>query len=102
MIITESGIWHKGAKFDKTPLDTNSESVQKQIEAVKSWATANCQTSRCVNKKYSSYTLKDKVEKGSGLYITNGAFITAMIGLGYKAEPCEPSSPNAYFAAKYA
>ncbi len=36
LFITEFGVWYKEAKFDKTPLDKNSEIVQKQMEAIKS------------------------------------------------------------------
>lgn len=49
---------------------------------------------KSINEKRSSYGLKHYVERSSGLYVTNGAFIAAAIFTGLKMQRCEP---NAFF-----
>src|SRR5687767_4703646 len=49
------------------------------------WIRANVTPRKTINRSRSSYGLKHDVERASGrAYVTNGAFIAAAIGLGFK------------------
>lgn len=99
--ITQFGIWYQGAKFEKIELDISSENVKKQIDAVINWSSSHCEHRKTINKKYSSYKLKHNAEDKMEIYITNGAFIYAMLKLGYRGQPTSNESQNMYFAASY-
>jgi hypothetical protein len=55
------------------------------------------------NTRHSSYGYKHSVERwldergGPHLYIANGSFIAAALGLGFEAKPDHPGSPNVHF-----
>lgn len=55
------------------------------------------------NTHSTSYSYKHSVERwfrgrpGPYVYVANGSFIAAALGLGFPLKPSSPSSPNAYF-----
>ena len=58
------------------------------------WIRANTKARKTINRNRSSYGLKHSVERATGTYVTNGAFIAAAIGLGFSFKT---RGPNAYF-----
>ncbi len=52
-------------------------------------------------KKVYSYTLKHIAEAATGDYIGNGTIILAALWLGYRVDPEDPLSPNAWVYAKW-
>lgn len=53
-----------------------------------------CTIQRSINRRHTSYGLKHCVERYFGTYITNGAFIAAVIYLGIPYKPSYLGSPN--------
>lgn len=51
---------------------------------------------KTINTSMGSYGWKHKVERDTGKYVSNGAFICAALYLNYKMKRI-PNSPNAYF-----
>lgn len=80
----------------------------KEVELAKEFIKIGCSFTEDFTKDHTSYGLKHIVEKWteekfnttSYRYVSNGAFITAALELGYKMQPCEPTGPNAYFNMK--
>lgn len=68
----------------------------KQFQLCCQWLEM-CEPVKTINRDISSYGLKHKVEKHFGEYVTNGAFIAAVIHLGipYKTWP---NFPNVHIA----
>lgn len=52
---------------------------------------------KTINNRLTSYGWKHKVEKDTGKYVSNGAFICAALYLGYKMKRLSLTSPNVYF-----
>jgi hypothetical protein len=80
-----------GIHYTKQPnhREVDPEQVKACLEFLK-----NCAKSKTINSKRSSYTVKHICERIAGIYISNGAAISALIALDFtmKIEP-----PNAYF-----
>jgi hypothetical protein len=73
-----------------------------QIAACADWITRQRRTAS-YNTRHTSYGYKHLVERwidgrgGPHLYIANGSFIAAALGLGYEGRPDEFGSPNLHF-----
>lgn len=73
----------------------NPDEVQICIE----WLLAHDALNRrkTINTKHNSYGWKHVVERATGKYVSNGAFICAALHLGYKIKRVDFRSPNAFF-----
>lgn len=69
---------------------------REQVDVCKEWIKQNLRPTKVIIKRMSSYGYKHEVEKWANTYISNGAFILAMIEMGYNFEA---DGPNAYFNA---
>lgn len=63
---------------------------RRQVEACKRWLERHVEPAKTVQQVFGSYRLKHVVEEwyrasGPGIYLSNGAFITAAIELGFEA-----------------
>lgn len=74
----------------------------EQVKTCEEWIKNNARKRETMNKDRTSYGLKHDVERDTGKYVTNGAFIQAAINLGYKAKPLANNSPNAEFNMGFA
>lgn len=64
------------------------ESIE-EVDAAMDWLScASMYRRKTINQVHSSYGLKYLAEKFTGKYISNGAFITAAIILGFRYEIC--------------
>lgn len=62
------------------------------------WIRARCDRLRTVARSgRTSYGYKHDVERDTGYYVTNGAFIAAAVYCGYAMERVAPNNPNAIF-----
>lgn len=103
-LLTYFGFGEYGHPMQATPALRNKllePCAIREIQLCRIWLRYQVRTQR-INKHISSYSLKHVVEgctrKGqSREYISNGAFIAAMIIDGWKAQRCAPTSPYAYF-----
>lgn len=72
----------------------------EQVQAAADWINEQSPTRRnTYNRKFDSYSYKHMVEnwwrsKGQPVYVSNGAFIAAAVGMGWEAAP---SHLNAFF-----
>jgi hypothetical protein len=82
---------------DEYGLGNGNPPDARQVETCKKWIEENATKRKSINKDRSSYGLKHDVENATGEYVSNGAFIRAMIDLGYTAKPVGVGSPNANF-----
>lgn len=57
--------------------------TQSQVELSKIWIREWITPRKTINTQKGSYQLKHIVEKNSGTYVSNGAFIRAAIDLGF-------------------
>jgi hypothetical protein len=85
--------------FEQTPekrMDDRGELLHElwMVGRCADWIKANTTPRKTINRDRSSYGLKHDVERASGTYVTNGAFIAAAIGLGFSFKT---RGPNAYF-----
>jgi hypothetical protein len=85
--------------FEQTPEQRMSDRADLfyelwMIGRCADWMRANVTARKAINHNRSSYGLKHDVERASGAYVTNGSFIAAAIGLGFKFRT---RGPNAYF-----
>ena len=71
----------------------------EQVQTCIEWLLAHDALDRrkTINTKFTSYGLKHMVERATGQYVSNGAFICAALYLGYKMKRSRLSSPNVYF-----
>lgn len=51
---------------------------------------------KTVNRKFTSYGLKHRVEHMCGTYISNGMFIASAVHMGFLVRRAGPTSPNCY------
>ena len=86
--------------------DAHHAPSQEQVELCREWIRQFATRTERINSGYalSSYTLKHLVESwrrhnGGNDYISNGAFIEAMMREGFRARRCDVGSPNAVFNA---
>lgn len=78
---------------------------QRQVSACRLWIRTHAHSTKTIRKRWSSYSLKSKVESWSQtvrggvdyIYIPNGAFIVAAQLEGFRIEQCSARSPNAWF-----
>ena len=69
---------------------------REQVEICKKWIKKFLKPTKTIKDDPTSYHYKHMVEEWSGQYISNGAFILAMLELGYNFRK---SGPNAVFNA---
>jgi hypothetical protein len=100
-MITENDICTAGLKNYYTNTNyynewPDLEMVKLCRQFIKEWLSPapNCK------RKISSYHLKHEVERWSGSYITNGAFILAAVLEGLHQEPTSLNSPNTWLCVK--
>lgn len=67
---------------------------ERAVMLCRVWIRIHCHPRKTINKRYSSYWFKHKVEREDHEYIPNGAFIKAAMELGYRVVP---DGPNAFF-----
>jgi hypothetical protein len=68
-----------------------------EVEAVVNWVSqGNARKRKTINRKVSSYGLKNVVERDTGRYVGNDSFIEAMDTLGFKKKQIEGTS-NYFF-----
>jgi hypothetical protein len=65
-----------------------------EFDAVRAWIWRHLNAIRTMNRRHSSYGLKHIAERELGHYISNGLFIAAMAGAGFRVQPV---GHNAHF-----
>lgn len=97
-----------GGGWEQRPceeLDREQAALRKallEVAACADWIKEQ-RSIKTLNRRHTSYGYKHRVEKwigdrgGPHLYIANGSFIAAAIGLGFDFRPAHPRSPNCYF-----
>lgn len=70
---------------------------EKEVKLCMSWLEKFAKPASMRFRRMGSYGLKHVVERWSGIYVSNGAFILAAHHLGYRISPDDPQSPNAMF-----
>lgn len=90
----------RNEKFDHSQRELKENGLPA-IAACAGWLEG-VEPIQTINRRSTSYVYKHSVERwfaahGSPIYIPNGAFIAAAIGLGYKWRSVAPNQPNLYF-----
>jgi hypothetical protein len=93
IVLTEIGFVIKDPYDQKDYREPN----QEEISICEKWINKYCKIIKRTNSDAFSYSLKHKVEEWSKQYISNGAFISAAIKLGYEYIVCGNKGPNAIF-----
>jgi hypothetical protein len=92
-VITDNGLVLQEA-YDS---DKCSFPYQEEVQVCQQWIEKFCKLIKPINPEAYSYSLKHKVEKWSGRYVSNGAFILAAVNMGYDVQVAGNRSPNAVF-----
>lgn len=71
-----------------------------EVQLCVDWLAAQDIAPRCTTRHYSSYFLKHAAEWSSRQYVSNGAFLAAVVILGIPYRPL-PGSPNAVVAVQF-
>jgi hypothetical protein len=66
----------------------------EEIKTAAEWISRRCWRRKAPNLRHSSYGLKHVFESETGAYASNGSFIRAAVGLGYKVFAAD--YPNCY------
>jgi len=96
-----------GSSFDSVDVEFACERQAlvdhlEEIAACADWIRRQEKT-KSFNMRRTSYSYKHAVERwfkhrgGPHLYVSNGSFIAAALGLGFDAKPSEAFSPNVHF-----
>lgn len=99
MTITTDGIIDNNSKNITVDIDTNNPDIRKQIDAAKAWIEKKYTKKDRICKRSASNSMSDKVYKDSGVLVCNGAFIVAMVELGFECEQKE-ATQNCFFNVK--
>lgn len=89
VIINAAGIFQSDLVSQKA-----KQPSTEQVHLCKKWLLQYAKPKKSFNDKAFSYSLKHRVERDTGEYVTNGALIQAAVNLGYKTEV---HSLNCYF-----
>jgi hypothetical protein len=68
--------------------------IESEVKLCEKWIREFVTPRKAINTKHSSYGLKHAVERWTGEYVSNGAFIQAAVNLGYEYRKI---GPDAYF-----
>jgi hypothetical protein len=93
-VLTANGFEHL-VELERRKQKPSPPPDKKQVEICTKWIETHARPRKSVNKKSFSYRLKHRVEEHAKTYISNGAFITAALALGYSN--FEHDRPNATF-----
>jgi uncharacterized protein YozE (UPF0346 family) len=92
-VITANGLVSSGVyDAEKYPLPSPDE-----VQVCQSWIEKFAKRTKHINRETYSYSLKHRVERWSGSYVSNGAFILAALNMGYEFYPFQEQSPNVVF-----
>lgn len=83
-------------KKDDNIRSEDSYIAAKEVNIAYSYIIKNFKKAIKINKKFSSYALKQIVEKQLDTYVSNGAFILAMSLAGFKFD-YDSNEPNVHF-----
>lgn len=66
--------------------------ARSEVELCEKWIKEFARARKTINCSSNSYSLKHTVERWSGTYISNGAFIQAALNLGYRYKRFRPNA----------
>ena len=91
------------AGFEASPRPAMRKALLAHLAEVQTcvdWLQAQDIAPRVTNRHYTSYFLKHAAEWSAGHYVSNGAFLAAVVILGIPYRPL-PGSPNAVVAVRF-
>lgn len=99
--VYKGGGWQQASCDELDRQRENLQAALLEVAACADWIKEQ-RPIKSLNRRHSSYGYKHKVERwirgrGGHLYVANGSFIAAAIGMGFKFQLSHPGSPNCFF-----